>query len=132
MNKTVMRIAPFGWCRGDSGGVGGDAVEGRRRTGAEAWALVCHGRTCLPPITDAEGLLKGAGGGGVGFCAEFAGGTAAWEMDFPAPGYWLSVANKVGRQPATMVAARKWNSDKPSGGIHRVLAVRERVLAYPG
>ena len=26
--------------------------------GAEAWALVCRGRTCLPPVTDAEALLK--------------------------------------------------------------------------
>jgi uncharacterized protein YyaL (SSP411 family) len=27
-------------------------------SGAEAWALVCRGRTCLPPITSAEELLK--------------------------------------------------------------------------
>jgi hypothetical protein len=26
--------------------------------GADAWAMVCRGRTCLPPITDAEELLK--------------------------------------------------------------------------
>ncbi|HEV8493724.1 MAG TPA: thioredoxin domain-containing protein, partial [Candidatus Angelobacter sp.] len=25
---------------------------------ADAWAVVCRGRTCLPPITDAEGLLE--------------------------------------------------------------------------
>ncbi len=26
--------------------------------GAKAWALVCRGRTCLPPVTDADALLK--------------------------------------------------------------------------
>jgi hypothetical protein len=26
--------------------------------GAEVWAIVCRGRTCLPPITDAEALLE--------------------------------------------------------------------------
>jgi uncharacterized protein YyaL (SSP411 family) len=25
---------------------------------AEAWAIVCMGRTCLPPILDAEVLLE--------------------------------------------------------------------------
>ncbi len=25
---------------------------------ADAWALVCRARTCLPPITDAESLLE--------------------------------------------------------------------------
>jgi uncharacterized protein YyaL (SSP411 family) len=27
-----------------------------RRAGAEAWAVVCRNRTCLPPVTDAEAL----------------------------------------------------------------------------
>jgi uncharacterized protein YyaL (SSP411 family) len=26
--------------------------------GAAAWAIVCRGRTCMPPITDAEALLE--------------------------------------------------------------------------
>jgi hypothetical protein len=26
--------------------------------GVGAWAMVCRGRTCLPPITDAESLLE--------------------------------------------------------------------------
>jgi uncharacterized protein YyaL (SSP411 family) len=26
--------------------------------GGKAWALVCRGRTCLPPVTDAEALLQ--------------------------------------------------------------------------
>jgi len=26
--------------------------------GREAWALVCRGRTCLPPVTDAEALFQ--------------------------------------------------------------------------
>jgi hypothetical protein len=25
----------------------------------EAWALVCHSHTCLPPVTGAEALLAG-------------------------------------------------------------------------
>jgi hypothetical protein len=31
--------------------------------GAEAWALVCRGRICLPPVTDAEALLQALSGG---------------------------------------------------------------------
>jgi len=27
-------------------------------TNASAWALLCTGRTCLPPITDPEALLQ--------------------------------------------------------------------------
>jgi len=26
--------------------------------GVSAWALVCTGRTCLPPLTDPEALLE--------------------------------------------------------------------------
>jgi hypothetical protein len=29
--------------------------------GAETWAMVCLGRTCLPPITNGEALLKALG-----------------------------------------------------------------------
>jgi hypothetical protein len=58
INKTVMRIAPF---RLLPGGIPPALaqmllnVPGPRD--AEVWALVCRGRTCLPPITDAEALL---------------------------------------------------------------------------
>jgi len=26
--------------------------------GAEVWALICRGRTCLPPVTSGEALLE--------------------------------------------------------------------------
>ncbi len=59
VNKTVMRIAPF---RLVAGGVP-EALEETllqvpQPAGAEVWALVCRGRTCLPPVTDAEALLQ--------------------------------------------------------------------------
>ena len=59
VNKTVMRIAPS---RLVAGGVP-EALEETllhvpRPAGAQAWALICRGRTCLPPVTDAEQLLQ--------------------------------------------------------------------------
>ena len=56
-NKTVIRLDP-------SRLVAGGIPEGLAETlllvpppaGADAWALVCKGRTCLPPITDPEAL----------------------------------------------------------------------------
>jgi uncharacterized protein YyaL (SSP411 family) len=59
VNKTVMRIAPF---RLVPGGLPEALAETLLQVpapgGAEVWALVCHGRTCLPPIADAEALLE--------------------------------------------------------------------------
>jgi uncharacterized protein YyaL (SSP411 family) len=59
INKTVMRIAPF---RLVPGGIP-EALEETllqvpAPAGAEVWALVCRGRTCLPPVTDAEALME--------------------------------------------------------------------------
>lgn len=58
VNKTVMRVAPF---RLAPGGIPDGLAQMLLRVpppdGAEVWALVCRGRTCLPPITDAEALL---------------------------------------------------------------------------
>ncbi len=59
VNKTVMRIAPH---RLVKGGIP-EALEETLLSvpapkGAEVWALVCRGRTCLPPITDAETLVE--------------------------------------------------------------------------
>ncbi len=59
VNKTVMRIQ-------SSKLVEGELPEALAETllqvpvpaGALAWALVCRGRTCLPPVTDFEALLK--------------------------------------------------------------------------
>jgi len=59
VNKTVMRIAPF---RLEPGGIPEALAEMLLQMQAppvaEAWALVCHGHTCLPPVTDAESLLQ--------------------------------------------------------------------------
>jgi len=59
VNKTVMRIAPF---RLVPGGIPDALAETLLNVPAPAgvgvWALVCRGRTCLPPITDGEALLK--------------------------------------------------------------------------
>ena len=59
VNKTVMRID-------SSKLVSGEIPEALAETllqvptpsGTSAWALICRGRTCLPPVTDAEALLK--------------------------------------------------------------------------
>ena len=59
VNKTVMRLAP---ARLVPGGVpealGETLLQVPVPSGSEAWALVCRGRTCLPPITDADMLLQ--------------------------------------------------------------------------
>jgi hypothetical protein len=59
VNKTVMRIAPF---RLVPGGIP-EALEEMllqvpAPARADVWAVVCRGRTCLPPITSAEALLE--------------------------------------------------------------------------
>ena len=59
INKTVMRIAPF---RLVPGGIPEGLAETLLRipapAGTEAWAMVCRGRACLPPVTDAEALME--------------------------------------------------------------------------
>jgi len=59
VNKTVMRIDP---ARLVPGGLPEALAETLLHVpappGAEAWALVCRKRTCLPPIADAEALLR--------------------------------------------------------------------------
>jgi len=58
VNKTVMRVAPF---RLVPGGIPDGLAEMLLGVpapgGAEVYAIVCKGRTCLPPVTDAEALL---------------------------------------------------------------------------
>jgi len=59
VNKTVMRIAPD---RLAPGGVPEALAETLLKVpvpaGADAWAMVCQGRACLPPVTGAEALLE--------------------------------------------------------------------------
>jgi uncharacterized protein YyaL (SSP411 family) len=58
VNKTVMRVAPF---RLVPGGIPPALAEMLLQVPApkdiKVWTIVCRGRTCLPPITDAEELL---------------------------------------------------------------------------
>jgi uncharacterized protein YyaL (SSP411 family) len=59
VNKTVMRFAPGQLVEdGIPEGLAETLLQVPAPVGAEAWALVCRGRSCLPPITSAEELLK--------------------------------------------------------------------------
>ena len=59
VNKSVIRIAPERL-------VAGALPEALAETllqvpapkGADAWALVCRGRTCMPPVSDPDELLR--------------------------------------------------------------------------
>jgi hypothetical protein len=66
VNKTVMRIETS---RLVAGGIPEALAETllQMPARAEAWALVCRGRTCLPPVTDAEALLEAMGKADRGF-----------------------------------------------------------------
>jgi len=59
VNKTVMRIDPARLVAGEiPQALAETLLQVPPPSGAEAWAMVCRGRTCLPPITDGEALLK--------------------------------------------------------------------------
>jgi hypothetical protein len=59
VNKTVMRIEPSRLVPGGIPEVLAETLlQVPAPAGASAWALVCRGRACLPPITDREALLK--------------------------------------------------------------------------
>jgi len=59
INKTVLRIDPARLVAGDvPQALAETLVQVPPPGGAEVWAMVCRGRTCLPPITESEALLK--------------------------------------------------------------------------
>jgi len=59
VNKTVMRIAPDRLVAASlPEALAGTLPQVPPPADAPAWALVCKGRTCLPPITDPEALLE--------------------------------------------------------------------------
>jgi len=59
INKTVMRIAPYQMVPGGlPEALAETLLNAPLPVEAEAWAMVCMGRTCLPPITGAEELLE--------------------------------------------------------------------------
>ncbi len=62
INKTVMRIAPFRLVPGQIPRVLEESLlQVPAPADAEVWAMVCHGRACLPPATDAESLIEALG-----------------------------------------------------------------------
>ena len=59
VNKTVVRLAPAQLTAGNlSEALVETVLQVPAPAGAEAWALVCRGRTCFPPVTDPEDLLQ--------------------------------------------------------------------------
>ena len=59
VNKTVMRIAPERLVsEGLPPALAETLLHAPRPGGVQAWAIVCRGRTCLPPITAAEALAE--------------------------------------------------------------------------
>ena len=59
INKTVLRIDPARLVAGEVPEALAETLSQVPPPGsAQTWAMVCRGRTCLPPITDGEALLK--------------------------------------------------------------------------
>jgi uncharacterized protein YyaL (SSP411 family) len=59
VNKTVMRIDPSRLVPGELPEMLAETVlQVPAPAEANAWALVCRGRTCLPPVTNSEALLQ--------------------------------------------------------------------------
>jgi hypothetical protein len=63
VNKTVVRLAPAQLAAPEPSEALPEALaetllQVPAPAGAAAWALVCRGRTCMPPIADADALLK--------------------------------------------------------------------------
>ena len=59
VSKTVIRIEPSRLVPGElPPALEETLLQVPKPEGAQAWALVCRGRTCLPPISDAEALLQ--------------------------------------------------------------------------
>ena len=62
VNKTVLRMTPEQLAGGRLPEALAETVlRAPRPEGKRAWALVCRGQTCMPPITDAEALLQALG-----------------------------------------------------------------------
>jgi uncharacterized protein YyaL (SSP411 family) len=63
VNKTVIRIEPSKLVAGELPEALAETVlQVPKPEGATAWALVCRGRTCLPPVRDSESLLQAMSG----------------------------------------------------------------------
>ncbi len=59
INKTVFRVDSSRLIPGGlPEALAETLLQVPRPAGSSAWAMVCRGRTCLPPVTDREALLK--------------------------------------------------------------------------
>ena len=59
VNKTILRIDAANLAASQlPEALAETLLQAPRPADAEAWAMVCRGRTCLPPITHSEDLLK--------------------------------------------------------------------------
>jgi uncharacterized protein YyaL (SSP411 family) len=59
INKTIIRLAPSQLTEGNLPPALAETIlQVPAPQGSVAWALVCRGRTCLPPIADADTLLS--------------------------------------------------------------------------
>ncbi len=64
VNKTVIRIEPSKLVPGElPPALEETLLQVPKHDGAQVWALVCRGRTCLPPVSDSETLLQAMSGG---------------------------------------------------------------------
>ena len=62
VNKTVIRLTPQQIVAdGLPEALAETVLQVPRPEGRAAWALVCRGRVCMPPVTDAEALLEALG-----------------------------------------------------------------------
>jgi uncharacterized protein YyaL (SSP411 family) len=60
VNKSVVRLKPSQLAAGNLPDALNETLPHvPAPPGSAAWAVVCRGRTCLPPITDADALLAG-------------------------------------------------------------------------
>jgi uncharacterized protein YyaL (SSP411 family) len=59
VNRTIIRIAPERLVPGGlPEALAETLLQAPKPEGAQAWAIVCRGRTCLPPITGADALRE--------------------------------------------------------------------------
>ena len=62
VNKTVIRLAPQQMVAGGlPEALAETLLQVPKPEDKAAWALVCRGRTCMPPVTEAEALLQALG-----------------------------------------------------------------------
>jgi uncharacterized protein len=62
VNKSVIRIPPERLAAGELPEALAETVlHAPAPAGVDAWALVCRGRVCMPPVTNEDALLEAMG-----------------------------------------------------------------------